>query len=332
MEKKCFGNAKDLFTNYMKKKALIFGITGQDGAYLTKLLIAKGYNVFGVSRYPIKKTKNFKILNINLKKKNFFVINKPNLQKVIKVIKISKCDKIFFLSGITSVNYSLKNPIKTLNLNIKYIFFVLEACKIIGKKIKIYNSISSECFGSQKKISETSKFNPQSPYGLSKTVSYYLTKYYRETFNMWISNGILFNHESSLRPKKFVIKKIVEQIKKIERGKSNKILLGNTNISRDWGWAPEIVNFIYKISNMQKPDDFVIATGKTFKLKKLINLFLKKININKKIYVSQNTNLIRDNDIKYNSANLNKLYSKFKSKPKTDSLGVIWNIYNKKLF
>jgi GDPmannose 4,6-dehydratase len=149
---------------------------------------------------------------------------------------------------------------------------------------------------------------------------------------MWISNGILFNHESSLRPKKFVIKKIVEQIKKIERGKSNKILLGNTNISRDWGWAPEIVNFIYKISNMQKPDDFVIATGKTFKLKKLINLFLKKININKKIYVSQNTNLIRDNDIKYNSANLNKLYSKFKSKPKTDSLGVIWNIYNKKLF
>ena len=332
MEKKCFGNAKDLFTNYMKKKALIFGITGQDGAYLTKLLIAKGYNVFGVSRYPIKKTKNFKILNINLKKKNFFVINKPNLQKVIKVIKISKCDKIFFLSGITSVNYSLKNPIKTLNLNIKYIFFVLEACKIIGKKIKIYNSISSECFGSQKKISETSKFNPQSPYGLSKTVSYYLTKYYRETFNMWISNGILFNHESSLRPKKFVIKKIVEQIKKIERGKSNKILLVNTNISRDWGWAPEIVNFIYKISNMQKPDDFVIATGKTFKLKKLINLFLKKININKKIYVSQNTNLIRDNDIKYNSANLNKLYSKFKSKPKTDSLGVIWNIYNKKLF
>ena len=332
MEKKCFRNAKDLFTNYMKKKALIFGITGQDGAYLAKLLIEKGYNVFGVSRYPINKTKNFKILNINLKKKNFFVINKPNFQKIIKVIKISKCDKIFFLSGITSVNYSLNNPIKTLNLNIKYIFFILEACKIIGKKIKIYNSISSECFGSQKKISETSKFNPQSPYGLSKTVSYYLTKYYRETFNIWISNGILFNHESYLRPKKFVIKRIVNQIKKIEKGKTNKILLGNTNISRDWGWAPEFVDFIYKISNIKKPDDFVIATGKTLKLKKLINLFLKKINIKKKIYILENTNLKRNNDIKYNSANINKLYSKFKSKPKTDSLTVIWNIYNKKLF
>ena len=316
----------------MSKKALIFGISGQDGAYLAKLLLSKGVDVYGVSRYPLEKIKNFKILDIKLKKKNFFIIKKPNLKNIIDAIKISKCDKIFFFSGISSVISSFENPMKTLNLNIKYIFYLLEACKIIKKNIKIYNSLSSECFGKQKKISENSKFNPQSPYALSKTVSYFLTKYYRETFNIWISNGILFNHESYLRPNKFVIKKIINQVETIKKTKEKNIFLENFNVYRDWGWAPEFIKFIYKISNLKKPDDFVIATGKSVSLKKLIKSLLHKLKIKKKIYFLENKKFKRKFDIAYNSANIKKLYLKFKTKPKINSFEVIHKIYKKDLF
>tara|TARA_B100001063_G_C16762656_1_gene556822 strand:- start:1755 stop:2708 length:954 start_codon:yes stop_codon:yes gene_type:complete len=314
-----------------RKKALIFGITGQDGSYLTKLLLEKGYKVFGVSRSLNKKNDNFKKLNININELKIFRVQKPNLTIISKIIKQSKCEKIFFLSGITSVNYSYLNPLKTIDLNTKYIFYILEACRKLNNKIKIYNSLSSECFGAQNKISENKIFNPQSPYGLSKSISFFIIKYYRETFNLWISNGILFNHESSLRPEKFVIKRIVNQVKKIKKTNLNKIIIGNSNVIRDWGWAPEFVNFIYKISNLKKADDFIIATGKTYNLKKLIKLFLKKINIKKKIYIIENKKFKRKNDIKYNSANINKLFSTFKSKPMIDGLKVITKIYNKEL-
>ncbi len=184
----------------------------------------------------------------------------------------------------------------------------------------------------KKKITEKSKFNPLSPYALSKTISFYLIKYYRETYNMWISNAFLFNHESLLRPKNFVIKKIIDQIKNIKDSKDNKIIIGNTNISRDWGWAPEYVKFIYKISNIKKPDDFLIATGKTYNLKKLILLFLTNLNIKNKVSIISNKKFKRKNEILSNNANINKLYQKFKLKPKISSLEVMNKIYKNKYF
>ena len=318
--------------NY-KKKALIFGVTGQDGSYLAKYLIEKKYEVFGVSRYSYSKIINFKKLGITKDKVKIFNIKELNEKKILNIIKKTNCYKIFFLSGITSVSYSQKNPIETIDTNVKYIFYILEACRKIKKKIKIYNSLSSECFGYQNnRITEKSKFYPLSPYALSKTISYYLIKYYKETYNMWISNGFVFNHESMLRPKNFVIKKIINQIKSIQSSKKNKIILGNTNISRDWGWAPEYVNFIYKISNIKKPDDFIIATSKTYNLKKIIILFLKKINIKKKISVISNNKFIRKNEIKSNYANIKKLYRKFKLKPKINSLEVMNKIYKNEYY
>ena len=149
---------------------------------------------------------------------------------------------------------------------------------------------------------------------------------------MWISNAFLFNHESLLRPKNFVIKKIIDQIKNIKDSKDNKIIIGNTNISRDWGWAPEYVKFIYKISNIKKPDDFLIATGKTYNLKKLILLFLTNLNIKNKVSIISNKKFKRKNEILSNNANINKLYQKFKLKPKISSLEVMNKIYKNKYF
>lgn len=316
----------------MKKKALIFGIKGQDGAYLAKLLINKDYRVFGVSRSSSQSSKNFKKLDIDTNKIKVFKIKKPTQENIFSLIKKTNIQKIFFFTGISSVQYSIDNPIETLNLNIKYFFYVINACKKINKKIKIFNSISSDCFGSQKKISELSNLNPQSPYALSKSIGYYLSKYYKDTFNLWISNGILFNHESSLRPNNFIFKNIINQFNKIKKTKKNIILLGNPDISRDWGWAPEFVDYIYKISELKNPDDFVIATGKTYNLRKLIRLFSDKLKIKKKIHIIQDINFKRKNDIKYNSANIEKLKKKFKSNPQIDSLNVIWKMYNKQLF
>ena len=316
----------------MSKRALIFGLRGQDGSYLSQLLLKKGYKVFGVSRSSNKIIKNLTTIKVNQKLIKIYKIKILNAKNVFNVIKKSRCDKIFFLSGITSVGYSIHNPIKTINTNTKYIFYILEACSKINKKIKIYNSISSECFGSKKNISEKTKFNPQSPYALSKTISFYLTKYYRDTFKLWISNGILFNHESYLRPNNFVVKKIIKEINKVKNSNSNKIILGNLNVSRDWGWAPEFVKYIYKISNLKKPEDFVIATGKTINIKELVSSFLKKININKKVFIIENQKFKRKNDIKFNSANTRKLVSRSKSKPRINSTKVLWKIYNKELF
>ena len=128
------------------------------------------------------------------------------------------------------------------------------------------------------------------------------------------------------------MKKIINAINKVKNSNSNKIELGNFNVSRDWGWAPEFVKYIYKISNLNKPDDFVIATGKTTNLKKLVLSFLKKIKLNKKIFIIENKKLKRKNDIKYNSANVKKLVSRFKSKPRVNSIKVLWKIYNRELF
>ena len=308
----------------MNKVALIFGITGQDGSYLTKYLQKKGYKIIGVSRFKRKNISNFNKLNINKKKIKIFKLNILNQKNIYKIIFKSNCSKIFFLSGITSIEYSFKNSIKTLKYNIKYIFYILEACKKINKNIKIYNSLSSECFGYQeKKINENSRFAPYSPYGLSKSISYYLTKYYRDTHKMWISNGYLFNHESPLRPDNYVIKKIIKEIKLLKNKKSKKLKVGNVNIYRDWGWAPEFIEYIYKITELKKSDDFIIATGRTTKLKDLIIFLFKRFNVKIKNRIQIDRKLFRKNEIKKNFADVTKLKNKFNSKPNMQIFSIL---------
>lgn len=302
------------------KKALIFGVSGQDGSYLTDLLIKKKYLVYGTVRRK-KKLINFQKLQVPKKKYKIFKINPLNFAKVYQLIKKTNPNEIYYFSGISSVGKSFLRREQTLKTNIGGFVNILESCRILNKKIKIYNACSSESFGflKNKKIDEASPLNPQSPYGLSKGINLLLAKNYRDNLGLYIINGISFNHDSPLRNKFFVLKKISSNIEKLVKDKHYKIELGNIDISRDWGWTPEHVNFIYKLMQLKKSDDYVIATGKTTSLRNLINIIFKKYKIKIKDKIIINRKHFRNNEILSNAANTNKIKKVLGGLPKTST-------------
>lgn len=311
---------------YKNKRALIFGISGQDGVYLTKILIEKKFKVFGTSR--IKKNIDKKLIKINIKDNiKIFKVNPEKFNEVQNVIKKSNCDYIFYFSGISSVFYSLSNEDKTINTNTLGFVNILEACRIINPSIKIYNAVSSECFGSSKKrADENSDFMPKSPYALSKVINAYLARNYRENLGMFVVNGFSFNHDSVFRPNGYILKKISDYMR---NNSKKKLRVGNINIIRDWGWAPEHMEYIYKVMQLKKSDDYIIGTGRSYKLKDLILHFFKKLKIDKKNLVI-NKKFLRKNDVKVSKSNPLKLKKKFKHLPDTDAFGLIENLINNK--
>ena len=313
---------------YKKKIALIFGISGQDGIYLSKLLINKNYTVIGTSRKNRNKISNFQRIGIS-KKIKVYKINPKNENEVKKIIKLTRCNEIYYFSGISSVSYSFNNLEETLFVNTKGLINILESCRIINKKIKIYNASTGECFGSSKKsFDENSSFSPNSPYALSKIVNSYLAKNYRDNLGMWVVNGFSFNHDSPFRPNSYILKKISNYLKTKPK---KKLEVGNINIRRDWSWAPEHVSFIYKIMQLKKPEDFIIGTGHSETLKNLINYFFEKFNI-KRNKIMINKKFIRRNDIKNSSSNPKKLKKKFNMLPATGVKTIVDNMINNKFF
>ena len=300
--------------------ALIFGITGQDGSYLSKLLLSKNFKVFGTSRKLKKKYPNFEKLKLNNNKIKIFSLTKTSEDKITKIINKINCTHIFYLSGISSVAESHIYRKKTLLVNTSGLVDILESCRKIKRKIKIYNASSSECYGNQenKKINELTKFKPSSPYALSKVINYHITKNYRDNLGMWIANGISFNHDSPLRPNNFVFKKIINGVKKIKNKKIKYLELGNLNISRDWGWAPEHIKYIYKIIMKKNPSDYVIGTGTKTKLKVILKKIfkIKKLSLKKNLKI--NKKYFRPNDIISNCANIKKLKKNFNDYPNTN--------------
>ena len=314
--------------SYKKKVALIFGISGQDGIYLSKLLIDKNYRVIGTSRTKRNQISDFKKVGIK-KKISIHKVNPQNEKAVMEIIKKTQCNEIYYFSGISSVSYSFQHPEETLMANTRGIINILESCRQIDKKIKIYNASTGECFGSSKKaFDENSKFSPNSPYALSKTLNSYIVKNYRDNLGMWVVNGFSFNHDSPLRPKNYILKKISNYVKVKPK---KKLEVGNINISRDWSWAPEHVNFIYKIMQLNKPEDFIIATGNSRILKNLINHFFKSFNI-KRNNIKINKKFFRKNDIKFSNASPKKLKKKFNIIPNTNVETIINNMINNKFF
>ena len=320
----------------MKNKniALILGITGQDGSYLSKILLAKQFKVFGITRKLKKKSKNFEKLNIKRNDIKFYEMAKSSEEKITKIIKKTECTHIFYLSGISSVEKSHNNRQKTILVNTNGLIDVLESIRKINKKIKVYNASSSECYGEmgEKKVIESTKFNPNSPYALSKVINYHITKNYRDNLGLWISNGISFNHDSPLRPKNFVIKKIVDCVNKIKKGKKKYLSLGNLNISRDWGWAPEHVNYIYRIMMRKNPSDFVIGTGNKSQLIEIVKKIFKIKNLDIKKNLRINKKYFRPNEIMANCANVKKLNTTFGSHPCTKVDTIIYNFLNTKYY
>ena len=273
----------------MKKKvALIFGITGQDGSYLADLLLRKKYTVHGVKR----RSSSFNTGRVDHlyqdphEKIRKFILHYGDITDAISVsslVKKIQPDEIYNLAAQSHVAVSFEVPEYTANADAIGALRILEAIKFhkLEKKTKFYQAGTSEMFGKVQEVPQNEKtpFYPRSPYGVAKVYAHWITVNYREAYNIFACNGILFNHESPVRGETFVTKKIVSALCKIKRKKQNKLFLGNVNAKRDWGHAKDYVQAMWKMLQKNKPDDYVISTGKQYSVKEFVNLVLNELKI-----------------------------------------------------
>lgn len=263
------------------KKALITGITGQDGAYLSKLLIEKGYEVYGA--YRRSSENNFgRIRFLGIEDKIQYVpMELLEFTNIYTTIEKIQPDEIYNLGAQSSVPASFEEPIFTAEVTGLGILRILEAVRAINRKIKVYQASSSEMFGKVREPlqREGTPFHPRSPYAVSKVFAHYAAINYRESYGLFVCSGILFNHESPLRGSEFVTRKITQSIARFKLGLQNEVRLGNLNSSRDWGYAPEYVQAMWVMLQQPEPDDYVIATGETHSVREFAQAAFEKIGI-----------------------------------------------------
>ncbi len=290
------------------KTALIIGISGQDGAYLSRLLVQKGYRVIGTSRdASVARFDNLRRLKLE-KKVHLDSLTLNDFRSVLQVLKRHNPDEIYNLSGQSSVGLSFDQPVETYESISVAVLNLLEAIRFLNLPVRLYNAGSSECFGNTDGMpaNESTPFRPRSPYAVAKAAAFWQVSNYREAYNMFACSGILFNHESPLRPGRFVTKKIVEAACRIFNGSNEKLNLGNTSIRRDWGWAPEYVEAMWRMLQQDRPDDYVVATGETNSLKDFISEVFTYLKLDWNRYVLTNPNLIRPTDIQVSVADTQK--------------------------
>jgi GDPmannose 4,6-dehydratase len=285
----------------LNKKALITGITGQDGAYLAKLLIDKGYHVFGA--YRRLSTPNFwrlKYLNI-IDKVNLIPFDLTDMPSIVETLKICQPTEIYNLGAQSFVGASFEQPIYTVEATGVSVTKFLEAIRQVSPKAKLYQASTSEMFGDghNKPINENTVFQPSSPYATAKLYAHQTVNVYREAYNIFACCGILFNHESPLRGLEFVTRKITNEIGKIKIGLSEKLSLGNLNALRDWGFAPDYVRAMWLMLQNKDPEDFVISTNETHSVKEFINLAFEMAGINPDRYVVVDKKFIRPLDVSF---------------------------------
>jgi GDPmannose 4,6-dehydratase len=246
-------------------KALICGVNGQDGSYLARLLLDKGYEVWGTSRdVLVSSLSNLGALSIE-RRVNLLSMAPNDFRSVLTAVDQSDPDEIYYLSGQSSVGLSFEQPAETLESIVTAVLNLLEVIRLRKKSVRFYNAGSSECFGDtgNTPADENTPFKPRSPYAVAKASAHWLVANYRESYGLHASTGILFNHESPLRPKRFVTQKIIQSAKRIAAGSDERLVLGRLDIKRDWGWAPEYVEAMWRMLQQDKPEDFVIATGES---------------------------------------------------------------------
>ena len=327
----------------MKKKALILGITGQDGSYLAEFLIKKRYQVHGIKRRtstPNTSRIDHIFDSVNFKNKNL-IMHHGDLSDVgslNRIINQINPDEIYNLAAQSHVKISFQIPEYTSDVNALGPLRLLEIIRHYKrKKIKFYQASSSEMYGStnNKFQNEYSLLNPQSPYACSKVFSYHITKIYREAFGLFACNGILFNHESERRGETFITKKIVSAAYKISKGELKFLEVGNLNSKRDWGYAPDYIDGIWKMMQQKNADDFVLATGKTYTVRDFIERTFKHLNIkikwigkginekginlkNKSVIIKINKKYFRPLEVNYLRGDAKKAKKILKWQPKTN--------------
>lgn len=290
------------------KRALVCGVSGQDGAYLAKFLIEKGYQVWGTSRdAQIANFGNLAMLGIS-DQVNLLSMAQADFRSVLNSLSRSDPDEVYFLSGQSSVGLSFDQPVETIESISLGILNLLEAIRFMGKPVKIYNSSSSESFGDvgSQRATERTPFRPRSPYGVAKASAHWLVTNYREAYGLYACSGILFNHESPLRPSRFVTRKIVSSACRISKGSAEKLNLGRIDIVRDWGWAPEYVEAMWRMLQLEKPDDFVIATGYSATLEEFVQRAFDHVTLDWRKYVVIDSEYFRPSDITCSAADPSK--------------------------
>lgn len=294
------------------KKALICGISGQDGAYLAKLLLDKGYEVCGTSRdAQMSSFGNLARLGIRDQvKRESMSLN--DFRSVLQVLAKIQPDEVYNLAGQSSVGLSFEQPVETLESIATGTLNLLEAIRFTGRKIKLYNASSSECFGDTggSPGDENTPFRPRSPYAVAKAAAFWEVANYREAYNLFACSGILFNHESPLRPERFVTQKIVSVVCRIAAGSSEKLHLGNISVHRDWGWAPEYVEAMYLMLQQDAPEDYVIATGASFALEEFVQTAFVCAGLDWREHLVTDASLYRPTEIALGSANPAKAKAK----------------------
>ncbi len=287
------------------RTALICGVSGQDGAYLARFLLDKGYAVHGTSRdAQMAGFGNLKALGIyDQVRLESMALN--DFRSVLQVLMKVVPDEIYNLAGQSSVALSFQQPVETLesisvgNLNL------LEAIRFTGRPIKYYNAGSSECFGDTGEVAadEMTPFRPRSPYAVAKAAAHWEVANYREAYGLYACSGILFNHESPLRPERFVTRKIIAAACRIAAGDKRKLYLGNTAVLRDWGWAPEYVEAMWRMLQQPVPDDYVIATGESHTLEEFVAEAFACVGLAAGDHVRIDPELFRPTDLSSGRAN-----------------------------
>lgn len=300
------------------KKALITGITGQDGAYLAKFLLEKGYKVYGT--YRRLSTPNFwrlQYLNI-FNKINFIPADLVDAGSIIEAVDISEPDEIYHLAAQSFVGASFEQPIGTGAITGLGVTRVMEAVRQLGIKTRVYQASTSELYGDIQETPQTEKtpFHPLSPYSSAKLYGYWIARIYREAYGIYTCNGILFNHESPLRGLEFVTRKITNTVAKIAIGLEKKLLLGNLEAKRDWGYAPEYVESMWMMLQQKKPDDYVIATNETHSVQEFTEKAFEIAGLDWKKYTKTDKRFLRPLDVKLLQGDYSKAEKEIGWKPK----------------
>lgn len=314
----------------MAKRALITGITGQDGGHLAKLLHEKGYEVFGIIRgqhNPKRRQTEEEFPYVNLIEADL-----TDASSLVRAVEKAQPDEVYNLAAISHVGYSFKNPQLTESVTAGGVLNMLEAIRLNGlaEKTRFYQASTSEMFGGldynrpEKGYDEDALFHPRSPYGVAKLYGYWITKNYRESYGMHASNGILFNHEGERRGLEFVTRKISNAVARIKLGKQDHIELGDLWPKRDWGYAGDYVEGMWLMLQQDEPDDYVLATGETHSIEEFLDLAFKEVGIDDwKPYVKQNPAFMRPAEVDILLGNPTKAEQKLGWKRKVDFPGLV---------
>jgi GDPmannose 4,6-dehydratase len=284
-----------------RKKALITGITGQDGSYLAELLLSKGYEVHGMIRRVAIEDPVHRMWRIRhlMEKLELHAGSLESYASIFRVVEEIKPDECYHLAAQSFVSYSFEDEFSTINTNINGTHYLLSALRDKAPECRVYFAASSEMFGlaNETPQSESTPFHPRSPYGISKVAGMHITQNYREAYGLFACNGILFNHESPRRGYEFVTRKISSSVAKIKRGEAHELHLGNLEAKRDWGFAGDYVPAMWRMLQQDAPDDYVIATGETHSVRELVKAAFDCADLNYEDYVVSDETLYRPAEV-----------------------------------